>query len=77
MLLQLFYGKDIKLYLKAYKNRETDDFICKKIYKPTQELPTQELALSQFLGCYFPIQNLLKIFPSTSSVEICPVISPK
>ena len=26
---------------------------------------------------YFPMQNLLKIFPKISSVEIWPVISPK
>lgn len=26
---------------------------------------------------HFPMQNLLKIFPKISSVEICPVISPR
>ena len=30
-----------------------------------------------FCGGYFPIQKRLKILPSTSSVVICPVISPK
>lgn len=29
------------------------------------------------LFAYFPIQNLLKIFASKSSVVICPVISPR
>jgi len=32
MLLELFRCKVIKLYLKAYKNREINDSICKKIY---------------------------------------------
>ena len=30
-----------------------------------------------FCGGYFPIQNLPKIFPNRSSVEIVPVISPR
>jgi hypothetical protein len=30
-----------------------------------------------FIGGYFPIQKFLNIFPSTSSVVISPVISPK
>jgi hypothetical protein len=30
-----------------------------------------------FLRVYFPIQNLLKIFPSKSSVVISPVMRPK
>jgi len=30
-----------------------------------------------FCGGYFPIQNLEKIFPNKSSVEISPVIIPK
>ena len=31
MLLQLFWHKDMKLYLKAYKNGEMSDFICDEI----------------------------------------------
>ena len=30
-----------------------------------------------FTSRYLPMQNLLKIFPSISSVEIWPVISPR
>ena len=33
--------------------------------------------LRLFTSRHLPIQNLLKIFPSISSVEICPVISPR
>lgn len=34
-------------------------------------------SICSFIVGYFPIQNFPKIFPNISSVEICPVISPK
>ena len=30
-----------------------------------------------FMASYFPMQKFLNIFPNTSSVVICPVISPR
>lgn len=33
--------------------------------------------IMNYSGNYFPMQNLEKILPNISSVEICPVISPR
>lgn len=36
-----------------------------------------DFTIRLFMADYFPIQNLLKILLNISSVEICPVISPR
>lgn len=52
--------------------------MAKKITPGFQALLVIISILTAFVSIsYLPMQNLLKIFPKISSVEICPVISPR
>ena len=50
-------------------------FILKSRQQNGNKIPTTPEKCR--FGAYLPMQNLLKIFPKISSVEICPVISPR
>ena len=61
--------------MKALNLKKEHTVTAKKIIPPVDIRVV--LNFFEEYGFYFPIQNLLKIFPSKSSVVISPVISPR
>ena len=59
--------RDIRASEKRFYQKVRDLFALSSDYDPSDKA-TQ---------IYFPIQKFLKIFPNTSSVDMCPVISPR